>query len=207
MPLGAEPLGAEAAIVAARALVPGRGRRLLGLTGPPGAGKSTLAERLAEAVGAATAVVPMDGFHLPDARLRALGLADRKGAPETFDLDGYVGLLARLRDGSVEVRAPRFHRELEASVPDEIIVPATARLVVTEGNYLLHWPQVRALLDETWYVTVADDAARVRALIARHESYGRAPTAARAWVLRSDEPNARLVEATRPWADRVVLAW
>jgi pantothenate kinase len=187
--------------------VPDRGRRLLGLTGPPGAGKSMLAERLAEALGAATAVVPMDGFHLPDARLRELGLADRKGAPETFDHDGFVDLLARLRDGSVAVRAPRFHRELEASVPDEITVPPTARLVVTEGNYLLHWPRVRALLDEVWYVTVADDAARVRSLIARHESYGRTAAAARAWVLRSDEANARLVEATRPWADRVVLAW
>jgi pantothenate kinase len=204
---GAPTLDAAAAVEVARALVPAEGRLLLGLTGPPGAGKSSLADRLVEELGPATAVVPMDGFHLPDARLRELGLADRKGAPETFDREAYVGLLARLRVPGVEVRAPRFDRELEVSVPDEIVVPASARLVVTEGNYLLHWPQVRALLDEIWYVAVADDETRVRALIARHESFGRTPAAARAWVLRSDESNARLVEATGPLADRVVVAW
>ena len=149
----------------------------------------------------------MDGFHLSDARLRELGLSDRKGAPETFDREGYVDLLRRLRDPSVEVRAPRFHREIEASVPDEITVAPNVRLVVTEGNYLLHWPDVRPLLDEIWYVDVADDGRRVASLIARHESFGRTPAAARAWVLRSDEANARLVEAGRSAADRVVVAW
>ncbi len=200
-------LDALAAVEAARALVPENGRRLLGLTGPPGAGKSTLADRLASALGPAAVVVPMDGFHLSDARLRDLGLADRKGAPETFDREAFVALLVRLRGSDVEVRAPRFHRELEAAVPDEIVVPLATRLVITEGNYLLHWPQVRALLDEIWYVDVAHDAARVSALIDRHESFGRTPAAARAWVLRSDESNARLVEASRPLADRLVVAW
>jgi len=202
-----QPLTAADAVGAARDLLAGHERRLLGLTGPPGAGKSRLADQLVAALGPTTVVVPMDGFHLADARLRELGLADRKGAPETFDRDGYVDLLRRLRDPSVEVRAPRFHRELEASVPDEIVVPPTARLVVTEGNYLLHWPDVRPLLDEVWYVTVAEDTRRVAQLIARHESFGRPPAAAREWVLRSDEANARLVEAGRSAADRVVVAW
>lgn len=205
---GAAALTAAAAVEAARGLLRRSDRRcLLGLTGPPGAGKSTLAEQLAVALGPAAVVVPMDGFHLSNARLRELGLADRKGAPETFDVDGYVDLLARLRDTTTDVRAPRFHREIEASVPDEILVPRAAQLVVTEGNYLLHWPQVRALLDEIWYVAVADDAARVAALIARHESFGRPPAAAREWVLRSDEANARLVERDRDAADRVVVSW
>src|SRR3954470_41481 len=168
-----EPLRAADAVAAARDLLGGHDRRLLGLTGPPGAGKSTLADAVVAALGPAAVVVPMDGFHLSNDRLVELGLADRKGAPETFDRAGYVALLARLRDASAEVRAPRFHREIEASVPDEIVVPPTARLVVTEGNYLLHWPDVRPLLDEVWYVDVADDARRVAQLVARHESFGR----------------------------------
>lgn len=195
-------------MAAARALVSSGGRRLLGLVGSPGAGKSTMADALVRDLGEGAVVVPMDGFHLSDAELAVLGLGDRKGAPETFDRDGYVAMLRRLRqDTSVVVRAPRFDRELESVVPDEIAVTPQVRLVVTEGNYLLHWPEVRPLLDEVWFLEVAQETSRVASLLARHQHFGRTPAAARAWVERSDEANARLVEAGRPLADRVVTPW
>jgi pantothenate kinase len=193
--------------VAARGLLAQRGRVLLGLAGPPGAGKSQLAERLVRALGSAGAVVPMDGFHLDGDALVARGLADRKGAPETFDRTAYVALLERLREAAGDVRAPRFDREREEVAADAIVVPAAARLVVTEGNYLQLWPEVRAVLDEIWYVGVADDACRVEQLVARHVRFGRTPEAAREWVLRSDEANARLVAAGRGSADREVVLW
>ncbi|WP_030959847.1 nucleoside/nucleotide kinase family protein [Streptomyces sp. NRRL S-378] len=188
------------------------GRRILGVAGPPGAGKSTLAAGLAEALGPRTAVVvPMDGFHLARAELDRLGRADRKGAPDTFDAAGYVSLLARLRacagSGGVTVYAPAFDRTVEEPIAGSIPVPPDVPLVITEGNYLLHdageWAGVRPLLDEVWYCA-PDEGTRVRRLVERHVRHGKDPALARAWVARSDEANARLVAAGRHRADLVV---
>jgi pantothenate kinase len=197
----------EAALVdrAGRLAVAG-GRRVLGITGPPGAGKSTLAERVVAALGPdAARLVAMDGFHYAQAELVRLGRADRKGAPDTFDADGYAALLARLRESDDDVvYAPLFRREIEEPIACAVPIPRTVPLVVTEGNYLLLWERVRPLLDECWYIAAADEPARVERLIGRHVAFGRTPEAARAWVLRSDERNAALIAQTRERADLVV---
>ncbi|MCB5181556.1 nucleoside/nucleotide kinase family protein [Streptomyces antimicrobicus] len=193
----------------ARALATAGGRRLLGIAGPPGAGKSTLAGHLAAALGPDLAVVvPMDGFHLAQAELVRLGRADRKGAPDTFDAAGYAALLRRLREpGRAVVYAPAFDRSLEEPVAGSIAVGPGVPLVITEGNYLLHeageWSEVAPLLDEVWYLA-PDDALRVRRLTDRHVRHGKDPDRAAAWVARSDEANARLVAAGRPRADLVL---
>ncbi len=184
------------------------GRALIGIAGPPGAGKSTLAERLVTALGPAAAWVPMDGFHLADAALDRLGLRDRKGAPETFDGWGYLALLRRLAtETDHPVWAPGFERTLEQPIAGSIPVGPEVRLVVTEGNYLLldrpPWPQVRAALSEVWYVQ-ADAGVRLERLLARHVEFGKSPAEARAWVAAVDEPNTRLVEGCRDAADLVV---
>ena len=181
-------------------------RVLLGITGAPGAGKSTLAVALAAAY--AAVVVPMDGFHLADAELVRRGLLDRKGAPETFDPDGYAALLARVRARPDRaVMAPLFERDLEQPLANAIPVPPSADLVVTEGNYLLldedPWPAVRAQLDAVWHV-VTDDAVRLPRLVARHEAFGKSPHQARAWVERVDQANAARIEAARERADLVL---
>lgn len=191
-----------------RAARDARTRRILGIAGAPGAGKSTLAAALVEALGADAACLPMDGYHLAQAELVRLGRADRKGAPDTFDGAGFVALLRRLRDpGGEVVYAPCFERAIEEPIAGALPIPPDLPLVVAEGNYLLvddaPWSGVRPLLDEAWYVDLDDDV-RVTRLIERHVQFGRSPAAARAWVLRSDEANARLVEATRGRADLVV---
>ena len=191
----------------ARALMAG-GRAVLGICGAPGAGKSTLAARLAEAVGPAAVVVPMDGFHLHDDELARLGLSDRKGAPETFDVAGYVALLRRLHiETDHVVYAPEFDRSREESIAGAIAVRPEHRLVVTEGNYLLHdapgWANVRPLLDETWFVE-QNERRRLERLVARHVEHGKPPDLAERWATVSDQANADLVARTRSAADVLV---
>lgn len=183
-------------------------RRILGITGAPGCGKSTLAEALAVALNPEAAVVPVDGFHLSNAELVRLGRRDRKGAPDTFDVGGYVAALHRLRqrDDPV-VHAPAFDRSLEEALAGAIPVAREVPLVITEGNYLLlndgGWSSVAPLLDEVWYVEV-DEVVRLERLVARHVSHGRSEKEARDWATGTDERNAALVATTRHRADLVV---
>ena len=192
----------------ARALADRPGRTILGIAGPPAAGKSTLAERLQAELGAAAAYVPLDGFHLAHQLLVENGTVERKGAPDTFDAAGYVALLRRLRDPAEgTVYAPRFDRDIEDSIANAIAVPPEVPLVITEGNYLLlrsgAWAQVAGLLDEVWYVDLAEDT-RLRRLIGRHMEFGRDSTEARDRATGSDQQNAVLVEASRDHASLVV---
>ncbi|MFD7630861.1 nucleoside/nucleotide kinase family protein [Streptomyces sp. NPDC059851] len=193
----------------ARRLAGAGGRRILGIAGAPGAGKSTLAGHLARLLGPGLAsVVPMDGFHLAQAELVRLGRADRKGAPDTFDAVGYAALLRRLRDCAPEVvYAPAFDRALEEPVAGSIPVGPGVPLVITEGNYLLYeagpWAAVRPLLDEVWFLA-PEDGLRVRRLVDRHVRHGKEEAYAREWVARSDEANARLIAPGRSRADLVV---
>jgi pantothenate kinase len=186
---------------------PGR-RRVLGISGAPGAGKSTVARFLLDRLGDAGAHVPMDGFHLADVELTRQGLLERKGAPETFDPLGYAALLARVREEIDQVvYAPGFDRRLEQPLAGAIAIRPTASAVVSEGNYLLldrpPWQAVRPHLDEVWHVHTNGDVRR-RRLILRHVHHGKSPEAARAWVECVDEPNARLVEASAHRADRIL---
>ena len=204
----AEEITLDEALAHARRLATWPGTAVLGIAGPPGAGKSTLAETVVAHVPGAV-LVGMDGFHLAHSALEALGRVERKGAPDTFDAEGYVALLRRIRAlGPGEtVWAPQFRREIEDAVAGAVAVTADTPLVVTEGNYLLlgepPWSQVRDLLDECWYVDVEDAVRRAR-LQARHERYGRTPEEARERTLGSDERNAVLVAASRGRADLVV---
>ncbi|WP_254782958.1 nucleoside/nucleotide kinase family protein [Curtobacterium sp. MCBA15_009] len=194
-------------------LARGRRRTVLGIAGAPGAGKSTLARRIVGAVderlGVGTAVqVPMDGFHLSNAALDALGRHDRKGAVDTFDADGYVALVRRLADPTEPVVwAPDFDRRVDEPVAGSIAVPAATRLVVTEGNYLLDdaepWPALGGLLTETWFCVV-DDAVRVDRLVGRHMRHGRDHDAARTWAVEVDGVNAARVAPTVHRASRTV---
>lgn len=197
------------AVAALRLRLSAGGRILLGVAGAPGAGKSTFSACLADAFALEGAlVVPMDGFHLGNAIIDGTPLKQRKGAPDTFDVGGYVSLLQRLRRRDEEVvYAPDFRRSIDEAVAASIAVPAAVPLIITEGNYLLSedraWQKVRAQLDEVWFIDTAPDL-RVSRLVERHMLFGMDRPAAEAWAAGSDEANAKLIAATRHRADRTI---
>ncbi len=181
-------------------------QRLVGITGPPGAGKSTIAESLATLLGSAV-VLPMDGYHLPQALLAELGRRERMGAPDTFDVEGFLGTLRDLHISGGTVFAPGFDRVIEEPVPHAIAIQPEVGTVIVEGNYLLleseGWGAVRSLLDATVFVRI-DRGIRQQRLIERHIRFGKSPPDARAWALGPDENNALVIEATAHLADHVI---
>ena len=193
---------------AARRLIDPTRRRFLGITGPPGAGKSTVAEALVAALAPQAVLVGMDGFHLRDGELARLDRHDRKGARDTFDAAGYVNLLQRLRDRSDPVvYAPLFDRSLEESIGSAVPVPREVPLIITEGNYLLvddpDWGRVRSLLDQCWYVDPGEDT-RLGWLVARHQLFGRSAEKAMERSYGPDARNAVLIAGFRDRADWIV---
>ncbi len=194
----------------AQALMASGQRKILGIAASPGAGKSTLAASLLQALGDQAQIVPMDGFHLANSELQRLGRAGRKGAPDTFDAAGYVNLLHRIRDQQQgeTLYAPEYRRELEEGIAGAIAIEADTRLIITEGNYLLledgAWAEVRSVLDETWFLEI-DSALRHQRLLERHMRFGRSREAALAWIAVTDEPNAQRIALCRHRADRVIF--
>ncbi len=193
----------------ARALLASGQRKILGIVASPGAGKSTLAQSLQQALGEQAQIVPMDGFHLANTELQRLGRAGRKGAPDTFDAQGYVSLLRRIQgqQPGETIYAPEYRREFEEGIAGAIAIEATTPLIITEGNYLLMedgaWRDVRGVLDEAWFLDV-DPTVRHQQLLERHMRFGRSREAALEWIAVTDEPNAQRIERTRVRADWVV---
>ncbi|MDE3722277.1 nucleoside/nucleotide kinase family protein [Nocardiopsis sp. N85] len=189
------------------------GRVLLGLTGAPGAGKSTLARHLVAGVDArlgegAAGYLPMDGFHLSNAQLERLDRLDRKGAPDTFDAHGYAALVRRLLvETDHPVYVPDYDRRLHEPIAARHVIAPHTRLIVTEGNYLAWdaepWGGLRPLFAGLWYVE-ADDALRERRLLRRQMAGGKDEEAAREWVERSDRANGELVKRLRDRCTRIV---
>ena len=184
-------------------------RALVGIVGKPGAGKSTLSAYLLEELKSSEiTVVSMDGYHLSNAVLQELGRADRKGAPDTFDVAGFASLLQRIRsEKSVDIYYPVFDRSIEESIAAQGVVTQETKVVIVEGNYLLHdtggWEAIADLLDEIWFIDV-DDEKRLERLIARHIAYGKSPEDAQSWSRGSDEVNARTIAAGRSRAHAVI---
>ncbi|MEV0116439.1 nucleoside/nucleotide kinase family protein [Streptomyces sp. NPDC050844] len=189
-------------------LTAGRPRALLGIAGPPGAGKSTLARALVAAIGEGAAYLPLDGFHLSNAQLERLSLTSRKGSEPSFDVQGYVALLGRvLDDTGADIYVPDYDRTLHEPVAARHRVPPAARLVVTEGNYLAcdlpGWRTARELMGACWYVQTPGEVRQPR-LLERQLAGGRTSDEARAWVATNDDPNGDLVERSRHRCDRTL---
>jgi pantothenate kinase len=183
-------------------------RRLLGITGAPGAGKSTVCAALMTSLGEQVALIGMDGFHYANVELQRLERGDRKGAPDTFDVDGYVALLTRLVTPSEgPVYGPVFDRALEEPIGSAVPVFPATPLVLTEGNYLLledhGWAAVRGCLHEVWYLDVPPEV-REQRLLRRRLLYGHEPQAAEDWVRTVDARNGQTVETSRSRADLIV---
>lgn len=203
-PVEPRPVSLDELLDRCRALIATGERRVLGIAGTPGAGKSTLCAALIANLGGAAVLVGQDGFHFANQELERLGRRSRKGAPDTFDVDGYVALLGRLASAPTPdapaIYAPVFDRALEESIGSAVPVPWDVPLVITEGNYLLSddlgWQRVREHLHESWFVDVAPEVRHER-LVRRRVSFGHSPGDSADWVRDVDERNATIVDGTR----------
>ena len=197
----------EEVISRAKSLIGGE-RKIVGLIGKPGAGKSTLSAQLIEQLGNQAAILNMDGYHLSNLALHELGLADRKGAPDTFDALGFTEILKRVKqDTDQDIYFPVFDRAIEESIAAQGVIAPSVELVITEGNYLLYnennWGGVKNLLDESWFIEV-DDNLRIERLVNRHHKFGKSKADAHSWATGSDENNAKIVAQTRAMADVII---
>jgi len=175
-------------------------RTIIGIVGKPGGGKSTLSKFLLKGMDSTlVSVVPMDGFHLSNKVLKELGRSDRKGAQDTFDVKGFTALIERIKmDSADPIYYPIFDRSIEESIAAQGVVYPSTRVVIVEGNYLMHdndgWQEISPLLDQSWYAFLEEDI-RISRLISRHIAFGKDPESAKAWAKGSDQVNAELIEA------------
>jgi pantothenate kinase len=189
----------------ADALLAEPGRRVLGIAGGPGVGKSTMAQKLVAEIGGAAAYVPMDGFHMKHAKLEGLGTAADKGMPHTFEGAAFADFLTQLKAATADLAGPGYSRKIEDVVDGAFVVPATTRLLVVEGNYLLlataPWWRVKPLLDRAVFLAVPRELVRAR-LMKRHAEEGLfTEERNRAHVERVDLVNYDTVLRSRPRAD------
>ena len=174
-------------------------RTIIGIVGKPGGGKSTLSKFLLKGMDSTlVSVVPMDGFHLSNKVLKELGRSDRKGAQDTFDVNGFKTLIERIKLDNVDpIYYPIFDRSIEESIAAQGVVYPSTRVVIVEGNYLMHdgdgWQEISPLLDQSWYAFLDEDV-RISRLISRHIAFGKDPESAKAWAKGSDQVNAELIE-------------
>ena len=197
----------EEVVSRAKSLMDGE-RKIVGLIGKPGAGKSTLSAQLIQQLGDQAAILNMDGYHLSNLALHELGRADRKGAPDTFDALGFTEILKRVKhEVDKNIYFPVFDRAIEESIAAQGVIVPSVKLVITEGNYLLHngdnWSGVKNLLDESWFIEV-DDSLRIKRLVNRHHKFGKSKVDALSWATGSDENNAKIVAQTRESADLII---
>jgi|LauGreSBDMM110SN_4_FD.fasta_scaffold17162_2 pantothenate kinase len=200
----------EAAVERVQNFINGSSARvLIGIAGKPGAGKSTLSQFISDSIKSEElSVVPMDGFHYSNAVLDKLGRLSRKGAPDTFDVNGFVALLKRIRrENNQNIYYPKFDRSIEESIAAQGEVSVKTKVVIIEGNYLLHqaggWNEVTPLLDEIWFID-GDEDLRMKRLIQRHMAFGKSAVDAQDWAMGSDEKNAELIGAGYERADFII---
>jgi pantothenate kinase len=182
-------------------------RFMIAIAGPPGAGKSTMADSLADALktrGQSAEVLPMDGFHMDNGILIEKGLLARKGVPESFDVRGFMDIIRAVSTADQEVLVPVFDRSREIAIASARVVSPDHRFIIAEGNYLLFnqgkWAELEGMFDYSVMLAPPIEVLEER-LWARWRGYKLTEEAASAKVYDNDLPNGRLILGNRRHAD------
>jgi pantothenate kinase len=190
-----------------------RSRFIVAIAGPPGAGKSTLSDALRDALierGETAEILPMDGFHMDNGILQQRGLLARKGAPETFDVRGFLDIVTAVRKADQEVLVPVFDRSRELAIASaRAIVPET-RFILAEGNYLLlneaPWTRLETSFDFSVFVGPTVEVVEQR-LRDRWIGYGLDEAGISAKLYENDLPNGKRVVENLRDADIKIDIW
>ena len=178
---------------------------LIGIAGGTGSGKTTIAERIVEAMGKEHAVViPQDAYY----RDRSpLSVADREKInydhPSAFDEPLLIAHLRQLRSGRP---IPRLSYDYATHIrvdTGEIIQPKS--ILVLEGIMALHDRALRALMDLKVYVDADPDVRFIRRLKRDLIERGRTVESVVEQYLAFARPmHKAFVEPSKRYADLVV---
>ena len=126
----------------------------VGIAGGTGAGKTTLARRLAETLGDAV-VLDMDSYYLDRSGMSAEARARVNfDEPDAIDMSLLVEHLRLLRAGQ-PIEKPRYSFETHERIGVEPVTPAA--VVLVEGLLALWWDDLRSAFDLKIYLDAPDE--------------------------------------------------
>jgi len=118
---------------------------IIGIAGSVAVGKSTTA-RLLQRILARTfkrrnvQLITTDGFLYPNKVLEEQGIMDRKGFPESYDMEKLINFLNEVKSGKDEIKAPVYSHSVYDVIEGEYELIQQPDILIVEGINTLQLP-------------------------------------------------------------------